>query len=44
MREGLGQRFATALGMDVKAGSVEYLNGDRFAFTEEKIFTAEARS
>ena len=43
MRENMGRRFATALGMDVKAGSVEYLDGNRFAFTEEETFTSEAR-
>jgi hypothetical protein len=43
MRQELGRQFAAALEMDVKAGSVEHLDGNRFAFTEEQIFTPEAR-
>ena len=39
----LGRRFATALEMDVKAGPVEYLGGNRFSFTEEETFTPGAR-
>ena len=43
-REDLGRRFATALGTDVKAGSVECLDmGSGFAFTEEETFKVEAR-
>jgi hypothetical protein len=43
MREDLGRRFATALEMDVKTGDIEYLDGNRFEFKEEKTFTPEAR-
>jgi hypothetical protein len=43
MCENMGRRFAKVLEMDVKAGSVEYLGGNRFEFTEEETFTPEAR-
>jgi hypothetical protein len=43
MCENMGRRFAKVLEMDVKAGSVEYLGGNRFEFTEEETFAPEAR-
>ena len=41
IREYLGRKFTNALKKNIKFGSVEYLGGNDFEFTQEGIFTYE---